>query len=571
MNALKSNADILAEQEAFHAAYLRACQALDGVENVVGVGMGLKQVSGAFSDDIAILVFVTEKKAERDLPADARVPSDFDGYRTDVRVVQNVQPGTCDNTARFPTIQGGIQITTKIVTTPAGPAFFPGTLGTIVRKRADAGRENVYFLSCKHVLHALNSGVNDSIYQPVPPTVDHKTTTLGPVMPGGVFANVPFKFSAAAPPVQVFLDCAFGRLDIDSTCCGSTCTKDTQEYDVTILDLQVKGVNTVSDVNNILGNAAMIGKPVFKVGRTTGKTAGKITAIAASFPTGGDITVAGSPAFTAQTTIEIAFDRGPASTGVNCHAHAWFAETGDSGSLVVDENGAAVGMITFVPTGPAPIDALSYACHIVPVLDQLGICIPCTTGTSHGSSRATDGSGIAPGTQTTALEDLPTDGTIVFTGADGEGSALVPGALPALMQLTDDEVEVMQRRLTALRATPRGRALHDAFGHLRREVGYLIRNSRPVTVAWHRGKGPAFMTHVLNHLAGHTDRMPHEVHGVTRHELLARMRDVLDARGSNPLREALVYYGDDLIAAASDSDCHTIEDCIALLQQQERV
>jgi hypothetical protein len=61
------------------------------------------------------------------------------------------------------------------------------------------------------------------------------------------------------------------------------------------------------------------------------------------------------------------------------------------------------------------------------------------------------------------------------------------------------------------------------------------------------------------------------VHGVTRHELLARMQDVLGARGSNPLREALVYYGDDLVAAASDPDCHTIEDCIALLQQQERV
>jgi hypothetical protein len=273
----------------------------------------------------------------------------------------------------------------------------------------------------------------------------------------------------------------------------------------------------------------------------------------------------------AQTTIEIAFDRGPASTGLNCHGHAWFAETGDSGSLVVDENGRAVGMITFVPAAGAPLVAFSYACHIVPVLDQLGICIPCTTGTSHGSSRATDGSGITPGNRTTALEDLPTDGTIVFTGDDGEGSAVVPGALPALMALSEDEVALMQERLTMFRATPRGRELHDAFGHLRREVGYLIRNSRPVTVAWHRGKGPAFMTHVLNHLAGHTDRIPHDVHGVTRNELLARMRDVLSTRGSNPLRESLARYGDDLVAATTDPDCHTIEDCIALLQQRERV
>src|SRR5262245_42910464 len=236
---LKTNADILGDQVAFREAYVRACQAFAGVENVVGVGMGLKQTSGDLKDDIAILVFVTEKKPADDLPAGARVPPVFEGYRTDVRVVQPVQPGACDNATQFGTIQGGIQITTKVVTTPAGPGFFPGTLGTIVRKRGDAGRENVYYLSCKHVLHAIGSGVNDDIYHPVPPTVDHKTTTLGPVMPGGMFANVPTKITAAGPAVPVFLDCAFGRLDIDSKCCGSTCTKDTQKYDVTILDLQV--------------------------------------------------------------------------------------------------------------------------------------------------------------------------------------------------------------------------------------------------------------------------------------------------------------------------------------------
>jgi hypothetical protein len=35
----------------------------------------------------------------------------------------------------------------------------------------------------------------------------------------------------------------------------------------------------------------------------------------------------------------------------------------------------------------------------------------------------------------------------------------------------------MRELLDALRSTSEGRELHDLFGRLRREVGYLIRNS----------------------------------------------------------------------------------------------
>jgi hypothetical protein len=151
-------------------------------------------------------------------------------------------------------------------------------------------------------------------------------------------------------------------------------------------------------------------------------------------------------------------------------------------------------------------------------------------------------------------------GQIVFTSQTASGILLEPPPL------TDEEVGHMHGLLAQVRATPRGRELHDIFGQVRRELGYLVRNCRPVKVAWHRRNGPAFMALALNHLAGHSPTVPHEVRGVTRRDLLERMRAVLAVHGSTPLREALDEHGDELVEALTTAD--TARDCIALLRQK---
>lgn len=569
------------DTRAFQATYARAREAMGSLKNVVGVGLGAKHTAGAYTEVVAFVVFVDQKERAQDLAPADRVPATFEGYRTDVRVVEHPQPGACDNRATYETIQGGIQITLKVVVLPMGPGLLPGTLSCIVRRRNDPSHENCYILSNKHVLYGLNSGANDFVYHPFPPEQSPTGTegkALGPVMPGGIFDNAPFLADPTLPPVSVFLDCAIARVDLDSTCCGSTCTKDKVKTAETIIDLNRNGVNTMSNVRNVLADANFVGESVWKVGRTTGKTRGKVRFVDSHFHTT-DPTIPTPPIIDALNTIGIEFEAEPPHPPdpppplTNCHGNTWFAERGDSGSIVVDAQNRVVGIITHVPLPPgATPTALSYACHIVPILDRLGICIPCTPGGAHGTTSATDGSGLqrAAKTTPTTWDTQLVDGQVAFARSGGDASEHDEPALPALMHLSDSELDVMQARLAALRATPRGRALHDMFGEVRREVGYLIRNVRPVTVAWHRHKGPAFMTHVLNHLAGHTDRIPHDVQGVTRGDLLTRMREVLAVRGSNPLREALAQYGDDLFAMATGPDCHTIEDCIALLQQQER-
>jgi hypothetical protein len=55
--------------------------------NVVGVGIGFKEVNQELTDQIAIIVNVIKKMALVDLAAEDIVPPDLDGVSTDVQEV----------------------------------------------------------------------------------------------------------------------------------------------------------------------------------------------------------------------------------------------------------------------------------------------------------------------------------------------------------------------------------------------------------------------------------------------------------------------------------------------------
>src|ERR1700760_4871425 len=84
---LKTNTHIRGDTDAFIGAYGRARDALGKLDGVVGVGFGRKEKAGRFTGAMAIEVFVREKKDLDAIPAEHRIPSTFEGYRTDVRVV----------------------------------------------------------------------------------------------------------------------------------------------------------------------------------------------------------------------------------------------------------------------------------------------------------------------------------------------------------------------------------------------------------------------------------------------------------------------------------------------------
>jgi hypothetical protein len=554
------NDEIREDQQAFMAAYERARLELGEIPGVVGVGFGHKQVGGVFSDDVCVIVFVREKRAADDVPAAERIPKSYEGYRTDVRDPVAVVPGGCDNDTEYSTIQGGIQI-------QVDPTSI-GTLGCIVRRRGDTGRENVYLLSNKHVLWSTTHREGSYAYHPYSPSGSRKSNSLGPVQREAKFDNVPSTVpDASGNPVQrtFFIDCATARIDIDSTCCGSTCTKDTTEYAESVIDLQVNGVNTITDIRSIASDVSIVipsgpagpaGPFVYKVGRTTGRTRGIVRSVNATLHTIGDPSVPGSPPMVGSNVVEIDFDPSSTPNHLNCHGNPFFGEHGDSGSLVVDDAGRAVGLLEGVPDPSIPGSSSTVACHILPVLDFLGVCLPTTTGTSHGSTKATDGSGLS----LSAMGDFePGDATIQFARA----TPAFADTGPTLMSVTDSERDHMLHLRERFRATSRVPELHEVFAQVRREVGYLVRNSRRVKVVWHRGEGPAFMAHTLNHLKGASPTIPTEVDGVTRQELLTRMGEALSVHGSIPLREAVERYGDILLPILSTAG--TLDEAIERL------
>src|SRR5690606_37073719 len=138
-----------------------------------------------------------------------------------------------------------------------------------------------------------------------------------------------------------------------------------------------------------------------------------------------------------------------------------FADLGDSGAIVVDENRKAIGILfsigPFSPLGSNKFPA--YASHILPVLRSLEVCIETSGGTAPCSCAATDGTGTAPARPKQAQLPAP-DGRFHFTA---------PRASPEPIHITDDERSRMLLLRDALRETAYGIELHDTFAEIRRE------------------------------------------------------------------------------------------------------
>lgn len=579
---VKGNTEIRSDREAFIDAYLRARDVLGQIDGVVGVGFGRKETSDKVTKDVSITVFVLEKKAEDEIPPEQRIPPTFDGYRTDVRVVPEVVPATCDNQNRYTEIQGGIQIQARNIDSTVTGDTGKGTLGCIVRKRGNDSGDNYYLLTAGHALFHETSGRGGLVHHPSAPAAGDTTSSqvIAMIEDDGLQQEVVYdapRSDGSTFPLDCYLDCGIARLDLASRCCGIACAKDNVKFNTTIIDL-VPGAptnNRISDVRDITfdvdivlpdvesvvedGSIDLIGdlttatdaNRVVKVGRTTGRTVGIVLSVNTIARRGPDNFYNG--------LIEIQFDPASTASGVNCKGNPLFIEGGDSGSLVLDMNNRAVGLTSLTQPGARKLRC--FACHIVPILNELNITIPTAGGTSHGSSGATDGSGIA--SYGGSIEHLSDGGTVLFSGHVATGPRTVePYVLPPTTPITQQQREYIEQFVDALRETEYGRRLHEDYVWASREIGYLVRNQRHVKVTWHRNRGPAFLAGFLDHLRGYSATIPLEIGGITRAMLLARMEEVLLAHGSKGLRKAIEHHRDYLMHFA---DAVTAQEFIEIL------
>ena len=87
------------DQDMF-SAYERVSQVKDSHEqelllrpNVVGVGVGLREREGELSDEVVLVVMVSQKVPISQLEPNERIPTEIQGVKVDVQEVGDIRAG----------------------------------------------------------------------------------------------------------------------------------------------------------------------------------------------------------------------------------------------------------------------------------------------------------------------------------------------------------------------------------------------------------------------------------------------------------------------------------------------
>jgi hypothetical protein len=333
-------------------ALARHRERLLNVPGVVGVGAGLRRQRETFTDEPCVTVFVQRKVASDSLPDDRRVPSVLDVANlkigTDVvelGVVTAPPPALSDDpfarvdeTQPVPPFITGLRIEHRPASggLSCSNARFPvGTLSVALAVPGMPGFR--YALSCNHVFGRMGQALpGEPILQPSP--LDGGTLSTSRL---GVFLrSAPLVFNTGVPQVA------------DASL--ALCTRN-------VLPRTEWGVG--SNVRFIADQALVQpGDAVCKLGRTTGLTYGRVIAVEGTLLV--NYVGLGYPGRV------VRYDRQIVTTSMGAY--------GDSGSLLLNLDGVAVGMLFSGGDGGTVHNP------IVDVLQLLGVAW-CTHPTSQTS------------------------------------------------------------------------------------------------------------------------------------------------------------------------------------------
>lgn len=287
--------------------------------NVVGLAVAHKVVGGRPTDERCVVVYVERKVPEVSLRARDVIPKDVDGVRTDVvqtgrfRPLLLLQRPPVARTDRVRPAPGGVSVGHVRVTA--------GTLGVLARRRD--GRPVI--LSNNHILANSNDAhAGDPVLQPAP--ADGGT-------PNDAIARlidfVPLAFAESNPsrvgrlvervlrPLLVVLGLTITRMP----------TGRSNLVDAAVAEPLADGLvdPEVLEIGRVAGTAdADLGLAVRKSGRTSGLTSGRVTAVDGVVR----VDYNGRVALFRRQIVTDLLSRG-----------------GDSGSLVVDRENRAIGLL----------------------------------------------------------------------------------------------------------------------------------------------------------------------------------------------------------------------------------
>jgi hypothetical protein len=202
------------------------------------------------------------------------------------------------------------------------------------------------------------------------------------------------------------------------------------------------------------------------------------------------------------------------------------ADHGDSGSVVVNfGTNHVVGLLWAINVEGGP---LGLAKPIMPVVTRLNITI------------------------------IPTDQSLEYDVLDVDEDALDLAA-----RLTRDSVFApLEARL---RDSEAGRQILDLVLRHGEECLELVNKARPVTVLWHRQRGPAFLAALARSAKEPSYRFPDSIEGVDRREAAMRICEALVRHGSEALRADFRTYSAPVLEAFAEAE--TVDEFIRALER----
>jgi hypothetical protein len=486
-----------------------ATQIMAILPKVVKWGVGLKEVNGVPTDQFCLRVYVQKLKTD---PV-VNVQPVIQGYPTEVVQMylatspppenpKGEETMRKDETEHRP-VKGGIALSTKSLTKDSKEGPESGTLGWFVKTLPG---NSILALTNAHVLW---------------PNLDD--TKLPGLLKGPDPLAQPIYDKTCCCEYHVCGDRIIGMKNADVDCGIASLNADAGTPALII------GNNSTDLTLRVDGSAkAAIGDKVRKIGKRSGYTEGIVIDVGA-FPKGTLISPPTIPGGTIRGTIESRVNKiliwptiGPGFTPYFdeiAPSQVAFSNEGDSGSAVIDEDNNIVGLI-YSRDAMSVKRSVGIACHIEPVLKTL-----------NDSLKAEAVNDQKYNFQIELLKSPP--------GGQNSGIA-ADFRLPHALTLND----LIRESDTLLGALVRRH---------RDEVSHLINHCRPVTVVWHRHHGPAFAAAVKRNHREPVYRVPREINGIGRHELLVAIARALEQHGSAVLQEDLREHGLALI----DDLCQT--------------
>lgn len=320
---------------------------LMGLDNVVGIGMGYKDKDGETTGEMAAVVLVAKKKAEKELLRSQIVPKTLGQVPTDVIEVGEVRLlADPSRTEKARPALPGTSIGHYLITA--------GTFGAVVRDKRTGEK---LILSNNHVLANATDGsdhrsrIGDPILQPgkydggLTEDAIARLLRFVPIRrPPGASGCVVRRLAASlAKRLRLRAFPNYGRFGRSREAANLIDAAVAKPLSAGLISPSILGIGEVREIVE-----PKIGMTVLKSGRTTGITSSTIR--------------------TLNVSIKVALDTGGDYAMFDDQILMGFmSEGGDSGSLIVDSDHRAVGLLF------AGSDKVTMANKITNVFDLLDI------------------------------------------------------------------------------------------------------------------------------------------------------------------------------------------------------